>query len=79
MDLGKILSAITSNGNIDKESILALVNRIKNADLKDESVLRQVIREVSAIANKPVSKELEDQLVNRIINHGIPDDLSELL
>ncbi|MCT8140360.1 stage VI sporulation protein F [Anaerobacillus sp. CMMVII] len=60
--------------NIEKKTgvnmgeVLKLVNSIQNSNLKDEATVRNLIRQVGKIANKPVKKETEDQLVNTIIN-----------
>lgn len=60
--------------NIEKKTgvnmgeLLKLVNSVQNANFKDEATVRELIRQVGKIANKPVRKETEDQLVNTIIN-----------
>lgn len=79
MDFNKIFSTISNKSTLDKESILGLANSIKNADLKDEKVLRKIIRDVAKLANRSISKEVEDSLVNRISKDGVPNDLSDLL
>lgn len=50
--------------------ILQLANSLQNANFKDEKTVRNVIRQVSQIANKPVNKETEDKIVQSIINDG---------
>lgn len=75
MSLGKILDHIAQDGNISKEMIFQIVNQVKNADLSDERVLRKLIRDIGKIANRPVSRELEDQLVKKIKEDGVPSDL----
>lgn len=52
------------------KDIFELANSLQNANFKDEKTVRNVIRRVSQIANKPVSREMEDQLVKSIINDG---------
>lgn len=78
MNFSQILEYITSNANIDKETIFNIVDQVKHADLSNEMVLRKLIRDIAKIANRPVSKELEDRLVNKIKNEGIPSNLSDL-
>lgn len=78
MNLGKIFNLMAQN-NINPEQIFALVDRIKNSDLKDENNLRQIIAEVSKIAGKKLDKQKEDQLIKKIINEGIDEDLFEML
>lgn len=78
MNFSQILEYIMSNANIDKETIFNIVDQVKHADLSNEMVLRKLIRDIAKIANRPVSKELEDRLVNKIKNEGIPSNLSDL-
>ena len=52
------------------KEIMELANSLQNANFKDEKTVRSVIKKVSQIANKPVPKEMEDQLVNSIIKDG---------
>lgn len=78
MNLGKIFNLMAQN-NINPEQIFALVDKIKNSDLKDENNLRQIIAEVSKIAGKKLDKQKEDQLIKKIVNEGIDEDLFEML
>lgn len=75
----KVFDEINKKSNIDKNTIFDIADSIKNADLSNEKVLRKLIRDIAKIANKPVSKELEDSLVNKIKNDGIPSNLDDLL
>lgn len=74
MNFGRILNMVAEN-NINPQDLFALVERIKSSDLKDEQNLRNIIREVSKIANRPIDKTKEDQLVKKILNDGISEDL----
>jgi hypothetical protein len=62
--------------NIEKKTgvkigdVLKLASSIQNANFKDEATVREIIKEVAQLANKPVKKETEDQLVNTIINNS---------
>ncbi len=76
-NFGSILDQISSNSNIDKNMIFKIVDSIKNADLSDEKVIRKLIRDISKMANKPVSKELEDSLVKKIKEDGVPSSLGD--
>jgi hypothetical protein len=78
MNFGKIFNLLAQN-NINPEQIFALVERIKNSDLKDEANIREVIAEVSKIAGKKLDKQKEDQLVKKIMNEGVDEDLFEML
>ncbi|MCC3355676.1 stage VI sporulation protein F [Bacillus sp. REN16] len=53
---------------VDMQEVFKLANSLQNANFKDEATVRNVIRKVSKIANKPVSKQMEDKIVNSIVN-----------
>lgn len=61
---------IEKKTGVNMKDIFELANSLQNANFKDEKTVRNVIRRVSQIANKPVSKEMEDNLVKSIINDG---------
>ncbi len=52
------------------KDVLDLAGSLQNANFKDENTVRSVIRRVSQIANKPVSKETEDKIVKSIVADG---------
>lgn len=69
---------IEKRTNVKKEDIFKLANSVSKADLKDERTLRNLIADVSRLANVPVSKEKEDKIVQAILNNNMPADLSQL-
>lgn len=52
------------------KEILDLANSLQNANFKDEKTVRNVIKRVSKIANKPVSKDTENKIVESIVKDG---------
>lgn len=74
MNLGKVLNLITEN-NINPEDVFKLVDKVKTMDLKNEDNIRDVIHEVSKIANKPIDAEKENALVKKILSDGLNEDL----
>ncbi len=73
-----VFDEINKKTNVDKNTIFDIADSIKNADLTDEKVLRKLIRDISKVANKPVSKELEDSIVKKIKKDGVPSNISDL-
>lgn len=61
---------IEKKTGVNMKDIFDLANSLQNANFKDEKTVRNVIRRVSQIANKPVSKEMEEQIVKSIVNDG---------
>lgn len=55
---------------VNMNDVFELANSLQSANFKDEKTVRGVIRRVSQIANKPVSKETEDKIVKSIVNEG---------
>lgn len=74
----KVFDEINKKSNIDKDTIFEIADSIKNADLSNEKVLRKLIRDIAKVANKPVPKDLEDNLVNKIKKDGVPSNLNDL-
>ena len=58
--------------------VFELANSLQSANFKDEKTVRGVIRRVSQIANKPVSKETEDKIVKSIVTDGKQLDFSTI-
>jgi hypothetical protein len=61
---------IEKKTGVNMKDVFDLANSLQNANFNDEKTIRGVIKRVSQIANKPVSKELEDKIVQSIIKDG---------
>ncbi len=73
-----VFDEINQKTKIDKNTIFDIADSIKNADLSDEKVLRKLIHDISKMANKPVSKDLEDKIVGKVKKDGVPSNISDL-
>ncbi|MBU9712184.1 stage VI sporulation protein F [Evansella tamaricis] len=69
MSNDNLFNNIEKKSGVDMKEIFKLADSIKTANLQDEQTVRGIIQKVGAIANRPVSKEKEDELVNTIINN----------
>lgn len=69
---------IENKTGVNMNDILKLANSLQNANFKDEKTVRQVIRKVAKIANKPVSRELEDKMVKSIVKDGNKLDMATI-
>ena len=65
--------------NVNKNTILSLAKKIQNKDMKNEDNLRDLIKEISNIAGKNISKEKEDKIVGVIKNNKVPSDLNKFV
>lgn len=76
--MNKVLNFISEN-NIEPQAIFELVDKVQQMDLQDEASIRQVIREVSKIAKRPVDKNQENKIVQEILRNGINDNLFNMI
>lgn len=65
--------------NVKKETILDLAKKLQGDNMKNEDNLRDVIRELSELTGKNVSKEQEDKIINTVINDNIPKNIDKML
>ncbi|GIN63001.1 sporulation-specific transcription factor SpoVIF [Robertmurraya siralis] len=61
---------IEKKTGVNMKDVFDLANSLQGANFKDERTVRNVIRRVSQIANKPVNKETEDKIVKSIVSDG---------
>ena len=47
--------------NINKETILSLADKLQKSDMKDENTLREVIKDISVMTGKEVSKGVQEE------------------
>ena len=78
MNFNKALQFITDN-NIQPEAVFKLVEKVKTMDLSNEENIRNVIRDVSKLAGKPIDKVQEDNIVREIMKNGVNDNLFNML
>jgi hypothetical protein len=64
--------------NVKQQDIFNLANSVSGANFKDEQTVRNLIQQVANLANKPVSKQKEDELVKTIVNNNLPLDFASL-
>ena len=78
MNFNKAFQYITDN-NIQPEAVFELVEKVKTMDLSDENNIRNVIKDVSKLAGKPIDKAQEDNIVREIMKNGVNDNLFNML
>ena len=70
---------IEKKTNVSKDTILSLASKVQNSNMKDESVLRDLIKVISLVAGKEVSEEKTNKIIDTIINDKIPKDLDKMI
>ena len=64
--------------NINKETILSLADKLQRSNMKDENSLREVIKDISNMTGKEVSKEKEQRIIDAIKKDNIPKDIGNM-
>lgn len=70
---------IQNKTNVDKNTIMDLASKLQQNNLKDENTLRDVIKQLSSMAGKEVSKEQEDKIINAIVADKVPKDIDKFI
>lgn len=70
---------IEEKTNVDKQTILNLATKLQQNDLKNEGTLREVIKELSKMTGKEVSKEKEDKIIEAVQNDKVPKDIDKMI
>lgn len=65
--------------NVDKDTILSLASKLQGANMKNETVLREVIQDISKITGREVSEEKEQKIIDTVMNDGIPKNINKYL
>lgn len=55
---------------VSMDEIFALANAVQHADFQNERHVRKIVRRVSQMTNKNVSREMEDKIVASIVKEG---------
>lgn len=63
---------------VDFDEIMTLANALTYADFSDEKQVRKIVKKVSRLANKPITSELENKIVQSIIQDGKSLDFSKI-
>ena len=69
---------VENKTNNDKNTILSLAQKIQNGNIKDEKTLRDVIKEISTMTGKEVTKEKEDKIINAIMKDNVPKNIDKM-
>lgn len=65
--------------NVDKNTILSLAEKLQDDNMKNETALRDVIKQISSLTGKEVPKEKEDKIINTILNDKVPENLDDFV
>ena len=74
----EVFDKVENKTHVDKATILELAKQINDNGLKDEKTLKSVIRKLSVITGKNVSKEMEEKIINTILEDKVPKDVEKM-
>lgn len=74
----KIFDQISKQSNMKPEDIMKVAQSVQNADFSNERTVRQLVKQLSQMAGKSVSKQKEDKIVQAITNNNLPKDMNTL-
>ena len=63
--------------NVDKDTLIDLAKRLNENNMKDEDVLKNIIRDLSKITGKSVSLDKEQKIINAIKNDKVPKNIDK--
>ena len=70
---------VENKTNVKKSTIVSLANKLQGDNMKDPNTLREVIKELSIMTGKDVSKDQEDKIIKAIVNDKVPDNLDNMI
>lgn len=65
--------------NVNKDTILSLAKDLQNSNMKDKTVLSNLVDNISRITGKEISEEKKEKIVNTIIKDNIPKDIDKMI
>ncbi|MBB6452196.1 hypothetical protein HNQ94_000641 [Salirhabdus euzebyi] len=77
-DSNNVFDHIQNKSNLSANEIFKVAESVKGANFKDEKTVRQLVRRLSKMANKPLPKEKEDKIVEMIAKQNMPLDMNTL-
>lgn len=69
---------VENKTNINKDTILSLAQKLQESNMKDEQAIRDVIKDISNMTGKEVSKEKEDKIIETIMKDNVPKDIGNM-
>ncbi|MBP2077848.1 stage VI sporulation protein F [Oceanobacillus polygoni] len=69
---------LQKNANINPEDVMKVADSVKNANFSDEKTVRNLVRHLAKMADRPLTKEKEDKIVQAIVNNKMPGDMQSL-
>ena len=72
-----LFGKVKEKTNVDKESLIDLAKRLNENNMKDENVLKGIIRDLAKLTGKSVSLEKEEKIINAIKQDKVPKNIDK--
>ncbi len=73
-----LFDKIKQSTNVNPDDVYRVAESVRHADFSDERTVRNLVQHLSRMANKRISKEKEDQIVQSITKNNMPTDMQSL-
>ncbi len=70
---------VEKKSGVGKQTILDLATKLQQNDLKNEKTLREVIKELSQMTGRNLTKEKEDKIIEAVVNDKVPKDIDKMI
>lgn len=74
----RLMKKIEENSHVSMDEIVRIAEAVQYSDLSDERTVRTLVRQLTALANRSISPEKEDEIVRSILNQSVPTSIDEL-
>ncbi len=72
-----LFNRIEEKTKVSRDTIALLARKLQEGNYKNVNTLREIIRELSSITGKSVSKEKENKIIDMIVNDKVPNNLDK--
>ena len=73
-----LFDKIKQSTNVNPDDVYRVAESVRHADFSDERTVRNLVQHLARMANKRISKEKEDQIVQSITKNNMPADMQSL-
>lgn len=73
-----LFDKIKQSTNVNPDDVYRVAESVRHADFSDEQTVRNLVRHLARLANKRISREKEDQIVQSITKNNVPMDMQSL-
>lgn len=63
---------------VDKDTIIALAQKLQNGNMKDEKTLNEVIDTLSKMTGKEVPKEKRQKIIDKVVSDKVPKNIEKM-